>query len=295
MQNRERYSIEKMCSCLQISVSSFYAWEHRKCFRASKQEVISDLKQRIQAIFIGSKSRYGSPKIKECLAKQGIYLSRSYVASLMSEMGIKSKLPKPYKNCTDSTHGERTLANILDRNFTTDILGSVWVSDITYIPIKHKEKEFVYLTTVIDIADRSVVGWSLSEDMTQEKTVLKAYTNAKNYRATHTEDFIFHSDQGSQYAAVSTKQIFENAPNMRQSMSRKGNCWDNAVAETFFKTIKYEELNHYKFQSIQDVKQVVTEYIHWYNNHRIHQSLGYLTPKEKEQQLIQNNNYKFVA
>ena len=131
--------------------------------------------------------------------------------------------------------------------------------------------------------------------MTQEKTVLKAYTNAKNYRTTDPENFIFHSDQGSQYAAINIKQIFENAPNMSQSMSRKGNCWDNAVAETFFKTIKYEELNDYKFESIQHVKKVVTEYIHWYNHHRIHQSLGYLTPKEKEQQLIQNNNYKFVA
>jgi len=293
MENRTCYSIENMCRCLGVGVSSFYCWEHRKSFRAEKEQIVLDLKQRIQLIFTASKSRYGSPKIRECLAQQGIFLSRSYVGVLMSDMGLRSKLPKPYKNCTDSTHGEKTAPHILDRNFTTDILGSVWVSDITYIPIN--KKKFVYLTTVIDLADRAVVGWSLSEDMTQEKTVLKAYTNAKNYRETNSENFIFHSDQGSQYAAISTKKIFENAPKMKQSMSRKGNCWDNAVAEAFFKAIKYEELNDYKFKSIQQVNQVVTEYIHWYNNYRIHQSLGYLTPKQKEQQLIQNNNYKFVA
>lgn len=165
MENRGRYSIEKMCSCLGIGVSSFYCWEHRKSFRARREQVVRDIKQQIQLIFTESKSRYGSPKIRECLAQQGVFLSRSYVGVLMSEMGLKSKLPKPYKNCTDSTHGEKTAPNILDRNFTTDILGSVWVSDITYIPVR--KKEFVYLTTVIDLADRTVVGWSLSEDMTQ--------------------------------------------------------------------------------------------------------------------------------
>ena len=141
-----------------------------------------------------------------------------------------------------------------------------------------------YLTTIIDLADRKVVGWSLSEDMTVENTVYKAWLIARSKRAI-SNNHIFHSDRGVQYASNKITLLLGENINASQSMSRKGNCWDNAVAESFFKTIKYECLNRYKFKTYQGLYKCIKEYIEWYNTIRLHSSLGYLTPLEKEIEL----------
>ena len=160
----------------------------------------------------------------------------------------------------------------------------MWVRDITYIRVVNA---FVYLTTVIDLADRSVVGWHLSETMTDEETTIAAFIKALEQRELK-PGAMFHSDRGVQYASKAFRKILA-AYDCVQSMSRKGNCWDNAVAESFFKTIKSEALNHYNFTSIEQVYAVVFDYIDgWYNTQRMHSSLGYLSPNEKYLELQTN-------
>lgn len=199
----------------------------------------------------------------------------------MKELGLKSVLKRKFVVTTQSNHDLPLAENILKRDFHSDKLGEKWVSDITYIRVN---SDWNYLTTVIDLADRKVIGWSLSEDMTTKNTVMKAYLKAKKQRAT-TDDFIFHSDRGVQYAANSVSQLFSYSSIKSQSMSRKGNCWDNAVAESFFKTIKYEWLYRFKYSSFRQLFESIHKYIQWYNNYRLHSTLGYLSPSEMEKKL----------
>ena len=147
------------------------------------------------------------------------------------------------------------------------------MSDITYIRVNN---DWNYLTTVIDLADRKVVEWSLSGDMTTENTIMKAWLHAKSNRAI-SPGFIFHSDRGVQYASNKMVKLFSFNRKITQSMSRKGNCWDNAVAESFFKTIKNEWLYRFRYSSYSQL-YYLSEYINWYNTERIHSSLGYLPP-----------------
>ena len=254
------------------------------------------LKKHIKEIYDDSKSTYGSPRITAELIKKGIKISRSYVARLMMAMRLKSILAKKFVATTDSKHEHQVANNILERNFEVENIGMVWVSDITtavaaYVRVGNN---WNYLTIIIDLADRKVVaawnGWSLSNDMTAENTVLRAWSMARQRRDIK-DGFIFHSDRGVQYACNQTKSIFSFHRKITQNMSRKGDCWDNAVAESFFKTIKYESLNRQKFDTIEQLYQHVYEYIEewpprqWYNVKRIHSSLGYMTPLEKEIQL----------
>jgi transposase InsO family protein len=246
-------------------------------------------KSEIQQIYDDNYQIYGSHRITVGLQRKGIQLSRTYVGRLMKEMGLKSILRKKFIVTTDSKHNYKVAKNVLNRNFQTEELGKVWVSDITYI---RKESGWVYLTTMIDLADRKIVGWSLSQDMTVENTVIKAWIHARSQRNI-TSDFILHSDRGVQYACNKIKGVFSFHRNASQSMSRKGNCWDNAVAESFFKSIKYEWLNRFKFTAFQQAYSSLKKYIDWYNTKRFHSSIGYITPIEKELQL--KNNFKQVA
>lgn len=149
-----------------------------------------------------------------------------------------------------------------------------------------------YLTTIIDLADRKIVGWSLSNDMTTENTIYKTWIMARNTRQI-TKNHTFHSDRGVQYASHTVRLIFNENIHITQSMSRKGNCWDNAVAESFFKTIKYECIYSYKFNHYLQAYKTINNYIKWYNNERLHSSLEYKTPLEVEIEYY--NNFKIVA
>ena len=193
----------------------------------------------------------------------------------MRGLGLRSVLSKKFRVCTtDSKHNLPIAKNILDRNFTSSVLGEKWVSDITYIKVAN---QWNYLTTVLDLADRKILSWVLSEDMTTENTVRKAYLKARKKRNI-SEKHIFHSDRGVQYASNSMTSILFNSRNTRQSMSRKGNCWDNAVIENFFKILK-SETNYKKYESRDEAKKEIFEFIEiWYNRKRIHSALGYLTP-----------------
>ena len=268
-----------MCNLLKISRNSYYQWvKNRSNIKRSKTTI---LKSKIIQIWQENRKVYGSYKITKMLAREGLNYHPSYISRLMQQIGIKSQAKRKYVTTTDSIHDYKISPNILNRNFNVNKLGKVWVSDITYIRCKEK---WVYLTTMLDLADRKIVGWSLSEDMTVENTVYKAWIRARKNREI-SDDFIFHSDRGVQYAANKMTNIFKHNKRINQSMSRKGNCWDNAVAESFFKTIKCELIYRKSFQTYIEAYNQNDKYIQWYNNKRIHEYLNYLTPLEMEVKL----------
>ena len=179
----------------------------------------------------------------------------------------------------------------MDRNFSPGDISRAWVSDLTYIKTT---QGWLYLTVIVDLADRKVIGWSLSETMKTVDTVIPAWKMAIRNRPI-TANLLFHSDQGVQYACHEFKNLLKNYPLVTQSMSRKGNCWDNAVAESFFKTLKAELIYIAEPTTIAETKIDVFEFIEiWYNRKRIHAALGYLTPVEYETKLKQRQ-YKNVA
>lgn len=272
-----------MCKVLEVSRNAFINWRKDKTQqrREHKKKLISEIKN-IHKLSFGS---YGSPRIHRALKQKNIHVSRPLVARIMKQEGIRSKIRIRYVVTTDSKHNNPIASNVLNRQFRPTELGKVWVSDITYIKVN---QDWAYLTTMIDLADRKVVGWSISTDMTTENTVIAAWNKAQMNRDIQ-PGFILHSDRGVQYCSKAFQDILNNNKLVTQSMSRKGNCWDNAVAESFFKTIKYECLNQYKFNTLKELKQVVFDYIErWYNRQRMHSALNYKTPLEKEIELTSN-------
>lgn len=234
---------------------------------------------KIENIFEASKQTYGSPRITVELEKHGYKISRPKVAKLMKQAGLKSKVKKKYRVTTDSNHDFPIAPNLLNRNFTPDKINKVWVSDITYIRTK---QGWLYLTIIMDLFDRQIIGWSLSKTMHAVNTIIPAWRMAVLKRKI-TEELIFHSDQGVQYACTKFTNILKNYSFVKQSMSRKANCWDNAVAESFFKTLKTELIYHQEYKTRNEAEIAVFEYIEvWYNRKRLHSSLGYLTPVEYE-------------
>ncbi len=277
LRNEDNYPVEKMCDCMKVSKNSYYHWYKNKDLVVLKTAK-DHLMERIKVIFEESRHIYGSCRIQKMLEREGLTYSRSYIGLLMRIMGLRSVLRRKYVVTTDSKHSFPIVNNELDRNFTSLNLGTKWVSDITYIRVND---DWNYLTTIIDLADRKVVGWALSEDMTTENTVMKAWITARKNRMIN-DGFIFHSDRGVQYASNKMTNLFYFNRKITQSMSRKGNCWDNAVAESFFKTIKHEWLYRFKFTSYEQLFNSINDYINWYNTKRLHSTLGYKTPLEME-------------
>jgi len=207
----------------------------------------------------------------------------------MKKMHLRSKIRKKFKVTTDSGHTHQLAENLLQRDFSADGLSQKWMGDITYI---WTGSGWLYLSTVMDLVDRKVVGWSFSNDMTAENTSLKALKMAIGYRGVK-PGLIFHSDRGSQYACNEFRSLLKKN-NITQSMSRKGDCWDNAVAESFFKTLKSELIYHRKFANRESAKLEVFRYIEgFYHSKRIHSALGYKTPNEME--LFYKSNRTLVA
>jgi len=272
-----------MCKCMKVSRNAYYHWEKTKDSIVEKESK-AILKERIQTVFNQSRQIYGSFRIQKVLEREKLFYSRSYIAFLMREIGLKSVLRRKYIITTDSNHSFDVAENKLNREFASLKLGEKWVSDITYIRVNN---DWNYLTTIIDLADRKVVGWTLSDDMTTENTIMKAWLHARSNRSL-SHGFIFHSDRGVQYASNKMVKLFSFNKKVIQSMSRKGNCWDNAVAESFFKTIKNEWLYRFKYSSYNQLYNSLEDYINWYNTERIHSSLGYLSPLEMEIKLRGN-------
>ncbi len=280
------FPIEKMCSALGVSSSGYYKWKSKPiCKRTLLKKQIN---QQITSIYFASKQRYGSPRITIELNTSGFKISRITVAKYMRELGLRSKLSKKFKVTTDSKHNYLVVENVLDRNFIVAHPSRVWVSDITYIQTK---EGFLYLTTIIDLYDRKIIGWSLSHGMNTEETTLAAWKMAVRNRSFQ-RGLIFHSDRGAQYANRRFANTIESYKVIR-SMSRKGNCWDNAVAESFFKSLKTELIYGNKLISKEQMELEIFEYIEiWYNKKRRHGALNYKTIEEFNNQ---NNICKNVA
>lgn len=209
-------------------------------------------------------------------------MSRPRVARLMRKMGIASRIRRKWVLTTNSKHRYPVAPNLLERRFKPAGLGQVWVSDITYLP---SEQGWLYLTAVMDLGDRQIIGWSLSQGMKATQTSIPAWEAACRRRRP-TGQLLFHSDPGIQYACSAfTKRL--KAKGVTQSMSRKGNCWDNAPAESFFKSLK-AELEITKFANYQHARKQLFAFIEiWYNRQRLHSTLDYRTPAQTEQLLTQ--------
>jgi transposase InsO family protein len=273
---------------MKVSRNVYYSWFRTVNSKKQKAPLVY-LKMRIKELFNHNKQIYGSLRIQKALEKEGLCYSRSYIAILMKELGLKSVLSKKFKvNTTNSNHQFPIAENVLNRNFTSLKIGEKWVSDITYIKVAN---QWNYVTTILDLADRKIVAWVLSEDMTTENTVYKAWILARKKRII-TNNHIFHSDRGVQYASNKMVNALNLNTKITQSMSRKGNCWDNAVAESFFKTLKYECTNRHCFKSYIQAYHIIEDYINWYNIERMHSALGYKSPAEFELNLKIKNNQK---
>tara|TARA_B100000508_G_C11437868_1_gene267064 strand:- start:3 stop:833 length:831 start_codon:yes stop_codon:yes gene_type:complete len=274
-----------MCEVLKVSRSSYYRWfSQGPSKRVLEYSLFTDL---IKKEFELSKQTYGSTRITEQLKRNNYCISRRRVAKIMRENNWISKHKRKFKTTTDSNHKYPICRNVLDRNFTPSEVNEVWVSDITYIKTK---KGWLYLTTIMDLYDRQIIGWSLSTGLYTNQTIIPAWRMASSKR-TITENLLFHSDRGVQYASREFRKIIKDNSLVTQSMSRKGNCWDNAVAESFFKTLKVELIYGNEFKTIEQAKTSIFEYIElWYNKKRLHSSLGYKTPYEVEQEFYQFKN-----
>lgn len=273
-QNRSKYRIARMAQWLQVSKSGYYAWRRRSpSLREQKNKVLLD---EIRRIHEESHGVYGSRKICRKLNETSAApVNHKRVERIMRENGIRSKTRRKYKATTNSRHNLPVAENILNRNFAADAPGRKMVSDITYIPT---DEGWLYLAGVMDLCGEKIVGISMDSRMTKELCM-----NALLDAISHTDDTkgcILHSDRGSQYCSLDY-QALAKEHGFISSMSRKGNCWDNAPMESFWGKLKQEWLNERHFHTREEARAAVFEYI-WifYNRIRIHEANGYQTPEE---------------
>ncbi|SEW57449.1 Transposase InsO and inactivated derivatives [Chitinophaga arvensicola] len=270
-----------MCKVFKVSRSGYYAWSGREQSKLSMcREVLC---KRVEDIYHKSKGRYGSPKITAELRQMGLHVSRPRVARIMKDKGLRSIITGKFRVCTtDSNHNLEVSPNILNREFTATAPSEKWVSDLTYIRTKCG---WLYLTAIMDLFDRRIVGWSMSTGMTARETVVTAWNMAIKNRSV-APAMIFHSDRGVQYASGEFRDLLKGN-SVQQSMSRKGNCWDNAVMENFFKILKSETGHHTVYDSTDVAKRELFEFIEiWYNRQRRHSILGYLSPEEFSKSIL---------
>jgi len=274
--NRGKHTIREMAGLLGVSRSAYYQWA-RNGVSPRRREADAELVRLIREIAAKHHRRYGSPRVRQALRDDyGKRVSLKKVARLMRENNLNARCRRKYIPTTDSKHTLAVSENILNREFHALRGGRKWVSDITYL---RTAGGWVYLTVVLDLFDRKIIGWALSGDMDTAHTSAAALRMAAHNRAPQ-NGLIFHSDRGVQYCAQSFRDLLrERCPAVRQSMSRKGNCWDNACAESFFKTLKRELETLDGRHSAAEVRQSVFWYIEaYYNRVRIHSALDYVAP-----------------
>jgi len=267
--------VRLMCEVIGASKSGFYRWMKYQWNRISRNERY--LLIRIKEVFEQSRCLYGSRRITYELKSMGVHCYLNQVNKIMRDNGIKAKTHNKFRITTDSGHNKRISPNLLQRNFTVSSVNQVLVGDITYI---WTLEGWLYLSTVIDLYSRRIVGWSVGNRLTKE-IVIKSLELAYKLRQP-ADGFIFHSDRGVQYASDEFRALLNNIGGV-QSMSRKGDCWDNAVAESFFKTIKNELIRWHRFKTRKEAELRIFEYIEiFYNRKRLHSSNNYLSPNDFE-------------
>ena len=276
--NRSEFEVEKMCRALGVSRSGYYRWRQEPVSEREKEN--EKLAAAIRDIHERSRNTYGSPRVHAELKDRGYRIGRNRVARLMRKHRIRSKVKKRFKVTTHSKHGLPVAENLLKRgDVQLHRPNQVWVSDITYI---RSREGWLYLCIIMDLYSRSIVGWSMEERLTKE-LVLKSLHMACMRREPQ-RGIIFHSDRGSQYASKAFRALLAGK-GFRASMSGKGNCYDNAHAESFFHTMKVEEVYDNVYRSLQEARLSIFEYIEvFYNRFRKHSQVGYQSSYQFEQQ-----------
>ncbi len=262
---------------MQVSRSAYYDWLQRPQTATEKEDF--ELTTLIHSIFKRSRATYGTRRIKKVLLDQQRTVSRRRISRLMDQENLACKTKRKFKATTDSKHNKPISPNLLDRKFKVSQPNRVYVGDITYL---HTQEGWLYLAVVIDLYSRQVVGWSMADHMRTQlvnDALLMAIWKRKPDKG-----LLWHTDRGSQYASESHRALLIQY-SICQSMSRKGNCWDNAVSESFFHTLKTELIHHETYQTRSTAKQAVFEYIEvFYNRERRHSAMGYLSPVDYELQ-----------
>lgn len=274
-----------MCRLLQVSTSGYYAWRRRPfAFPSASHEADEKLLSEIKTIHVESKRRYGSPRVHKQLRQRGIRCGQKRVARLMREHGLRARRHRRFKATTDSRHTLPVAENVLERQFKAEVPDARWAADITYI---WTQQGWLYLAVVMDLFSRRIVGWSMQETM-ERRLVLSALEMALGTRRPP-PGLLHHSDRGSQYASGDYQDRLRQA-GCACSMSRKGNCWDNAPVESFFSTLKMELVHERRYETRQQARAEIFEFIEvWYNRQRLHSSLGYLSPADYEAQMAAQN------
>lgn len=270
-----RYPIRLMCRALAVSPAGYYAWARRP--ESDRSVHNRALLSAIRVIHQESRETYGSPSIWDALIKRGHGVGKHRIARLMRVEGIRAKTVKKWRATTQSNHRWPIAENTLNRQFTVEHPNRVWAGDITYV---WTTEGWLYLAVVLDLYSRTVIGWAMGHRLTvdlAEHALTMALANRKP-----TTGLLHHSDRGSQYAAMSYQQVLTTHA-MTTSMSRRGNCWDNACVESFFGTLKRELVYHRHYATREEATQDIFEYIEvFYNRKRRHSTLGYYSPAEYE-------------
>ena len=272
------YPVTALCAVMRVSRSGFYDYLDQYSTDGDRPEETA-LKNRIKEIFDMSRASYGSRRMVKQLNDEGHQIGRYKVRRIMRQMGLKAKTPRRFKLTTDSRHSFPVAANTLKRNFDVDAPNKVWTADITYV---WTFEGWLYLAIVMDLYSRQIVGWAMNKRMKKE-FVLDALAMAY-WQRKPPKGLLHHSDRGSQYACHDYRRVLKSY-GMEASMSRKGNCWDNAPTERFFRSLKSERLTAYSFATRKQAEMEILDYITFYNSIRLHSTLGYLSPMayEKEQ------------
>lgn len=277
-QHRDSFHITTMCKAFKASTTGYYDWRKRKPSRRAQRH--EQIKQSVAQVHAESNGIYGSPKIADQMQNRDDLETacRNTVASAMQEMGLKSKVSKSFKpTTTQADPTKRPAENKLDRDFTAEAPNQKWVTDITYLPVAGS---WVYLAVVIDLYSRKVVGWSINDSL-ETSLVSDALRQAIESRRPDGR-LLHHSDRGCQYTSDAYQKTLRTL-GITCSMSRTGCCYDNAVAERFFWSLKHEWTNHETFSNLSEARLSVFKYIEtFYNPERIHQTLGYVSPNQYE-------------
>lgn len=281
-----QFPVRLMCGALDVSLSGYYAAKARVA-QGPSAHALADARLRVsvRAAFVKCHGRYGAPRVHVELRAQGVYTAKKRVARLMQEDGLQARTPSAFVCTTDSVHADPIAPNLVARQFALvdhPEPNRTWVGDMTYIPTR---SGWLYLAVLIDLATRGIVGWATSASLATPLPLM-ALQHAIARRQPG-PGLIHHTDRGSQYASGEYRDALTRH-HMVQSMSRKGDCWDNAVAESFFATLEHELLAGIVFHSHREANAAVYAFIeHWYNPERRHSALQYLSPQQYEQQLRQ--------
>jgi putative transposase len=273
---RVDYPVRILCEVLEVSASGYYAWRSRPESRrsAANRELVDDIKR----VHRDKKGRYGSPRIHVELKAQGRGISRGRIERLMRHHGIRAIMARPFRvRTTDSRHGFPIAPNLLDRNFVAAAPNRVWLADITYV---ETDQGWLYLATVMDLYSRRIVGWAMADHLRTELALaaLRMAIAAKKPGP----GLIHHSDRGVQYASEDYRNVVQSA-GLVASMSRKGDCYDNAPMESFFHTLKTELVHHRRYATRDEATRDIFAYIEgFYNQTRRHSAIGYISPVEME-------------